>query len=177
MNICIFCSASDVGEVYTKDARIFAADIAKRGHALVWGGSNKGTMKVIADAAQENGGRIIGISVEKLRADARPNADEMIITKDWPERKATLLGRADAIVVLPGGIGTLDEITEVMELKKHNLHDKPIVFLNTAGFYDGFKMQLNRMNDEGFLPGSLSDLLFFADTPEAAMAYIEDHAR
>lgn len=173
MNVCVFCSASDVGEVYTEAAREFAADVAKRGHALVWGGSNRGTMKVVADAAQSAGGRVIGVSVEFLKANARKNADEMTIAKDLPERQAILLERADVIVVMPGGLGTLDEATEVLEQKKHNLHDKPVIFLNTAGFYDGFKLQLERMDAEGFLPRALSEFLFFAKTPEEAMRYIE----
>jgi uncharacterized protein (TIGR00730 family) len=129
-------------------------------------------MKVIADAAQEAGGRIVGVSVEPIKARARQNADEMIIAKSWPERRATLLARGDAIAVLPGGIGTLDEITEVLEYKKQEQHDKPIVFLNIDGFYDGFKTQLERMDREGFLPKALSEYLFFADTPQAAMEYI-----
>jgi len=175
MNITIFCSANDVGEEYTNAAREFATLVAEQGSTLVWGGSDKGTMKVIADAAQAAGGKIVGISVEKLKAVARPNADEMVITKDWPERRAMLLERGDAVVVLPGGIGTLDEITEVLEKKKHNLHSKPVVFLNTGGFYDGFKLQMERMDKEGFLPKALAEYMGFADTPEEAMRYIENY--
>jgi len=177
MNICIFCSASDVDEKYTDAARELATLIARVGHTLVWGGSNKGTMKVIADTAQAAGGKIIGITMELLRASARQNADEMLVMKNLGERKAKLLERSDAIVVLPGGLGTLDEITETMELKKHNVHNKAIVFLNTDGFYDGFKLQLERMNKEGFLPRALSEILFFADTPQDAMRYIEAYAQ
>src|SRR3989344_1732095 len=156
MNICVFCSASDVDAKYTAAAMDLATGIASGGHTLVWGGSDKGTMKV-------------------LKAAARANADEMLIMPTLGERKAKLLERSDAIVVLPGGLGTLDEITEVLELKKHSLHDKPVVFLNTADFYAGFKVQLERMDAEGFLPRALSHLLFFADTPEDAMRYIETH--
>ena len=176
MNIGVFCSASDVGERYTSDAKEFATLIAQRGHTLVWGGSDTGTMKVIADAAQEAHGRIIGISVELIKDQARPNADEMFIAKDWPERKAKLLERSDVIVVLPGGLGTLDEVADILEKKKHNLHDKAIVFLNTDGFYDGMKMQLERMDAEGFLPRALAELLYFASTPEDTMRYIESNA-
>ena len=173
MNICVFCSASDVEKKYTDAARELATLIALGGHTLVWGGSNKGTMKVIADTAQAAGGKIVGVTMELLKATARANADEMHILPTLGQRKAKLLERADAIVVLPGGLGTLDEITETMELKKHNVHNKAIVFLNTDGFYEGFKLQLERMNKEGFLPRALSELLFFADTPQDAMRYIE----
>jgi len=175
MNICVFCSASDVDKKYTDAARELATLIARGGHTLVWGGSNKGTMKVIADTAQAAGGKIVGITMELLRASARQNADEMLILPNLGERKAKLLERSDALVVLPGGLGTLDEITEALELKKHSLHDKPVVFLSTAHFYEGFEMQLERMDREGFLPRALSELLFFADTPQDVMRYIEAH--
>ncbi|MDO8576048.1 MAG: TIGR00730 family Rossman fold protein [bacterium] len=177
MNICIFCSASDVDKKYTDAAHELSTLIARGGHTLIWGGSNKGTMKIIADAAQEAGGKIIGITMELLRTSARPNADEMLVMPTLGERKAKLLERSDAIVVLPGGLGTLDEITETMELKKHNVHNKAIVFLNTAGFYDGFKLQLERMDKEGFLPRALSEILFFAATPQDAMRYIEAYGK
>ena len=172
MNICIFCSANDVAEDYTAAAKELATLIAEGGHALVWGGSNKGTMKVIADAAQDAGGKIVGVSVEMLKGAARPDADEMIITANLGERKAMLLERSDALVVLPGGIGTLDEVTEILELKKHHMHEKPVVFLSTDGFYAGLKTQLERMEAENFLTRPLSELAFFADTPEEVMRYI-----
>jgi len=175
MNITVFCSANDVGPRYTAAAEEFATLLAQRGHALVWGGSDRGTMKVIADAAQAAGGKIIGISVDPIKEAARPNADEMVIEKTWPERRASLLARGDAIVVLPGGIGTLDEATEVLEYKKQALHSKPVVFLNLAGFYDGFRTQMERMDREGFLPRALADYLYFASSPEEAMRYIEDN--
>lgn len=175
MRIGVFCSASDVDKKYTDAARTFASLLAKSKHVLVWGGSDKGTMKVIADSAQENGGKVVGVTIELLKDAARPNADEMFVMPTLVERKAKLLELSDAIVVLPGGLGTLDEVTEVLELKKHHIHTKAIVFLNTDGFYDGFKMQLERMDSEGFLPKTLSEYLFFASTPEEAMEYIEHY--
>jgi uncharacterized protein (TIGR00730 family) len=173
MNITVFCSMEDVAESYTASAREFAVMVAGAGHTLVWGGSNYGTMKVIADAAQEAGGRIVGVSVEPIAFRARPNADEMIIARDWPERRATLLARADAIAVPPGGLGTLDEITEVLEYKKQNTHNKPIVFINMDSFYDGLKTQFERMDREGFFPHALAEYLFFSSSPRGAMEHIE----
>jgi uncharacterized protein (TIGR00730 family) len=175
MNIAVFCSANDQEERYTAPARRLAELIARGGHTLVWGGSNKGTMKTVADAVQAGGGKIVGISMELLRAHARPNADEMLIMPTLGERKTELLKRADAIVVLPGGIGTLDEITEVLELKKHRQHDKPVVFLSAEGFYTPLKQQFERMEQEGFLSRPLPEMLAFVDTPEEAMRYIEAH--
>ncbi|WP_149184125.1 TIGR00730 family Rossman fold protein [Streptomyces sp. TRM49041] len=176
MNICVFLSAADLHERYTGPAREFAGLLAKGGHTLVWGGSDAGLMKVVADAAQAAGGRLLGVSVDFLSHKARPDTDEMVVTKDLAERKAQMLARADAIVVMVGGTGTLDEATEILELKKHGLHTKPVVLLNTAGFYDGLKQQFRRMDEEGFLPLPLTDLVFFAEDGVSALAYLEEVA-
>jgi uncharacterized protein (TIGR00730 family) len=173
MRICVFLSAAELDERYTRPAREFAELIGASGHTLVWGGSNTGLMKVVADGVRESGGRLAGISVEFLRAFARQDADEMVIAKDLAERKALLLAGADAVVVMVGGLGTLDEATEILELRKHRLHDKPVILLNTAGFYDGLAIQLRRMEEEGFLPVPLAELVFFADEGAAALDYLE----
>jgi uncharacterized protein (TIGR00730 family) len=177
MNICVFLSAAELSERYTGPAREFGRLIGKGGHTLVWGGSDAGLMKVVADGAQEAGARLVGISVEFLHDLARPNADEMVIARDLAHRKAELLLRADAIVIMVGGTGTLDEATEILELKKHGLHSKPVVLLNSAGFYDGLQQQLRRMDAEGFLPLPLSELVHFAEDGEAAMSYLTDYHR
>ena len=173
MNVCVFLSAADLDERYTGPAREFAELLGRGGHTLVWGGSDAGLMKVVADGVREAGGRLVGVSVEFLRSFARDDADEMVITRDLAERKAQLLAKSDAIVVMPGGLGTLDEATEILELRKHKLHDKPVVLLNTAGFYDGLMLQLRRMEDEGFLPVPLAGLVHSADGPSDAIAYLE----
>jgi uncharacterized protein (TIGR00730 family) len=173
MNICVFLSAADLAERYTRPAREFAELIGNGGHGLVWGGSDTGLMKVVADGVRETGGRLVGISVELLREFARKDADEMVFAKDLAERKALLLERADAIVVMAGGLGTLDEATDVLEQRKHKLHDKPVVLLNTAGFYDGLTIQLQRMDEERFLPVPIIDLVFIADDGVEALAYLE----
>lgn len=173
MNVCVFLSAADLDERYTEPARAFAELLGKGGHTLVWGGSDNGLMKVVADEVQAAGGRLVGISVEFLRQQARVGADEMVITADLSQRKALLLARSDALMVMPGGLGTLDEATEILELRKHRRHDKPVVLLNTAGFYDGLVIQLRRMEQDGFLPVPLDQLVFVAEEPAAAMEYLE----
>ena len=173
MNICVLLSAADLDPRYTRPARDFAELLGEGGHTLVWGGSDTGLMKVVADGVQEAGGRLVGISVDLFREYARKEADEMVFAKDLAQRKALLLQHADAIVVMAGGLGTLDEATDILERRKHRLHNKPVVLLNTAGFYSGLVLQLRRMEEEGFLPVPLDDLVFVTDDGARAVA-LED---
>jgi uncharacterized protein (TIGR00730 family) len=173
MDIAVFCSAYALDDRYTLPAREFARQLGERGHTLVWGGSNAGLMGVLADGVREAGGRLVGISVELLAHKAYQGADELVTAVDLAARKAMLLERAQAVVVLVGGLGTLDEVTEVLELKKHGLHGKPVVVLDTAGFYDGLRRQLERMDAEGFLPVPLAELVRFATEPAEAFDYLE----
>ncbi|WP_411151780.1 TIGR00730 family Rossman fold protein [Streptomyces sp. A30] len=173
MNICVFCSAYSLDDRYTAPAQKLAALIGERGHTLVWGGSDSGLMGVLADAVKGAGGRLVGISVELLAHTVYQGADEIVISPDLATRKAELLARADAIMVLVGGLGTLDEVTEILELKKHGLHTKPVIVLDTEGFYDGLRTQLARMEAEGFLPQPLDELVFFTEDATAALAFLE----
>ncbi|MFG2818105.1 TIGR00730 family Rossman fold protein [Kitasatospora sp. NPDC048365] len=173
MNITVFCSAYSLDARYTAPAAEFARLLGTQGHTLVWGGSHAGLMGLLADGVKEAGGRLVGISVELLAHKTYEGADELVMTADLAARKAELLARADAVVVLVGGLGTLDEVTEVLELKKHALHDKPVVVLDTEGFYAGLRTQLERMDAEGFLPRPLAELISFADTPAEALAHLQ----
>lgn len=174
MNICVFCSGNDLDEGYVRPARELAKLLGKAGHSLVWGGSDCGLMKVMADGVQESGGKIIGISTVYLKHLAHKTADEMIFTKDIAERKKLMLERAEAIVVLPGGLGTLDEITDALELKRHRALDCSIIILDTDNFYKGLKLQLQHMAERGFLPGSsqVEEWVVFADTPRGVLDLI-----
>ncbi|MBI2621110.1 MAG: TIGR00730 family Rossman fold protein [Candidatus Levybacteria bacterium] len=176
--IAVFCSAQNVDEKYVKAATEFGELLAKNKYHLVWGGTDEGLMKVIADEVKNGGGKLHGVSHGVFQHLARKDADEMIIAKSLGERKAAMLERSNAIIALVGGIGTLDEITEIIELKKTKHHNKPIIFLNTDNFYNGLKIQLQKMKDEGFLESSLGhpldeDLFYFADTPNDAIEYIK----
>ena len=172
MNVCVFCSANDLTDKYALPGKELAHLLAVNDHTLVWGGSDTGLMKVMAGGVKDGGGKIIGISMEILKDSARKDADEMIIAKSLGERKALLLERSDAIIMMVGGIGTLDEATEIIELKKHRVHEKPVIILNTEKFYEGLKIQLETMEKEGMLPCPLSELVFFATTPQEVIDYI-----
>jgi uncharacterized protein (TIGR00730 family) len=174
LSICVFCSANNgLSEKYIEPARQFGRLVAERGHTLLWGGSDSGLMREVSSAAQEAGGRIVGISVEFLRHKTKLSADEMIIAADLGERKALLLKRSDAIVTMVGGIGTIDEVTEIVEHRNHGHHNKPVVIMDTDHYYEGFNTQLLRMEADGFLTQPLSELVLFAETPEETMAAIE----
>ncbi|MFE2350967.1 LOG family protein [Kitasatospora cineracea] len=175
MNITVFCSANSLDAKYTAPAAEFARLLGEAGHTLVWGGSHAGLMGQLADGVKAAGGRLVGISVEFLRHKAYEGADELVTMPDLPSRKAELLAHGDALVVLVGGVGTLDEITEVLELKKHGMHDKPVVVLDSEGFYTGLRLQLERMDAEGFLPRPLAELVAFAQTPAEALAHLSAH--
>lgn len=175
--IAVFCSANELADKYVQPAREFAKLLGETGYHLVWGGTNRGLMREVAEGVQAGGGKLVGVSLEIYKDFARQNADEMIIAKTLGERKAVMLLRSDAIVVLVGGIGTLDELTEVLELKKQRHHNKLIVVLNTENFYEGLKVQLQKMKDDGFFTESLDDWVYFADKPEEAVAYLQKHLK
>lgn len=172
--ICVFCSANDLEEKYIRPAKEFAKIMTGAGYHLVWGGSNVGLMKIIASEVQKGGGKLIGVSIDIFSDVVKKDADEVIMASSLGERKATMLLRSDAIAVLVGGIGTLDEVTEILELKKQKIHDKPVVVLNTENFYEGLKVQLQKMRDDGFILTPLDELIYFADSPTEALTYLHD---
>lgn len=169
-------------EQYMAPGRTLAKLLAKEGHTMVYGASEYGMMKLMADGVQQAGGKVIGVTSDFYKTYARKNADELVVAKTLGERRMIMIERSAVIVVMTGGLGTLDELTEALELKKQNQHNKPIIVLNTAGFYDGLKLQLQHIADEGFLPKveqegitikSLDQYIRFVDTPQQVMALIE----
>ncbi|MEN9561604.1 MAG: hypothetical protein RIQ56_877 [Candidatus Parcubacteria bacterium] len=182
MNILVACSAQEVAKEYTLAAKETAELLARRGHVLLWGGSNVGTMKEIADSARNAGGKLIGITNEYFKKVARADVDELVVTVDLAERKKVMFARSDALIALPGGIGTLDEAFEALALQRLGLYGKPITFLNTNGFYEGLRTQFQRMEQDGFLHRVSDGLVegqiaYFAETPERAVDYVEKTVR
>ncbi len=138
MNICVFCSSSNsVAPAYFEDARALGTTIAQRGDTLVYGGADVGLMGALAQAVKTGGGTVVGVMPTVLQAKriVFTNADEFIVTRDMRERKAVMASRAEAFVVLPGGFGTLEELAEILTLRQIGMHAKPIVLLNTDGYY------------------------------------------
>jgi len=169
MNITVYLgSRSGNREIYKETVKELGAYIGDHGHTLVYGGSSMGLMGALADAVLEHGGKVIGVEpVFFIEAEAQHDQiTELIVTKDMQERKAKMIELGDAFIAFPGGIGTLDEISEIMTM--HNLnHTKcPCIFLNINGFYEPMKAMLRHMAEEGFVNPAMKERISFADTIE-----------
>lgn len=175
MKIAVFCaSANDVDRVYFEDARKLGKLIGEWGWQLVYGGTNIGLMREVAEATKQYGGEVTGIIPECIskRGVAASGLDRLIIAPDMKERKYLLREHADAFIAMPGGWGTLEEITEVITLKQLGEHSKPIVFLNTAGFYNGFIDFIANLRGQGFVSPAYDNLYFVSESVEGAIDYI-----
>lgn len=167
--VAVFCSSGEVAPKYKEPARQLGKLLAQDGFEMIYGGTDSGLMKVMADTMQENGGGVIGVVVSSAENIVRKNADQMLGMPTLGERKATMIGGSLAVVGLVGGIGTLDEIAEAMAFGRQ------VILLNTDGFYNGLRAQLERMNDEGFFPYTVKSVVQFADTPEQLMDLLWDN--
>lgn len=182
MKLCLFCSSNDLPDTYTKPAIQLAAQLAHANWDLVYGGSRHGMMGLIAREMHAAGSHVTGIGLAVYSASIHKGVDELIIAETLGERKAVMLERSDAVLVLVGGVGTLDELTELIELKRQQHHDKRIVVLNTDGFYDGLRMQLERIAREGMLRAgenthipvrTLDSFVRFVDEPSEVVTYLQ----
>lgn len=152
-SVCVYCaSSSRVAPHFTEAAEELGTLLGQRTLTLVYGGASVGLMGVLAQAVQRSGGRVVGFIPQALRDReiAYEAADELVVTRDLRERKALMEARADAFVALPGGLGTLEEVLEVLTLKQLRLHQKPVVFLNTAGFYDSLLTVFEQLRELHF---------------------------
>ncbi len=180
LNICVYCSASDaIASRYFEAAAELGTEIARRGDTLVYGGASAGLMGAVARAAQESGGRVLGV-IPQVLVDmevAYKNADELLVVANMRERKAAMEAQADAFLALPGGIGTLEEVFEIMTLRYLKQTDKPLVLLNFEGFYDPLLRLLEHMNEAKFLRSGFEPLVTFAPTVMTALDYIDGYPR
>ena len=177
-NICVFCSSSDVlDDIYYKVAKELAFTIAKNRQTLLFGGSNVGLMKQLAENVKDKGGYIIGVIPEKIKNMnlACEIVDELIITSDMHTRKAKLEKLADGYIALPGGFGTLDELSEVITLKQLDYHNKPVVLLNINGFFNNLLNFYETIYDQKFAKPDYKNLYYVTDNISDAFKYIENY--
>ncbi|MEY5002684.1 MAG: hypothetical protein RL678_493 [Pseudomonadota bacterium] len=153
-SLCVYCgSASGHDAAYADSARALGLEIARRGMSLVYGGGHVGLMGVVADAVLAAGAEVTGVIPSALMDSevGHTRLTKLHVVKDMHERKALMAELADGFIALPGGIGTLEELFEVMTWLQLGYHRKPVGLLNTIGFYDDLLRMLNKQRDAGFL--------------------------
>lgn len=177
-SVCVFSSSSDaVSPHYMEAASALGALLAEQKLTLVYGGGKVGLMGAVARAVHANGGKVVGVIPHYLRKKevAYEQADELIVTKDLRERKAIMEERADAFVALPGGFGTLEEILEILTLKQLEAHGKPVVFLNTNGFFEPLLAMFERLYHEQFTKSDYRGHYHIADAPSDVLAHFDEY--
>lgn len=153
-SICVFCgSSAGSREEYSKKARDLGLLFVKKGISLVYGGSNVGLMRVIADTMMEAGGKVIGVMPHNLieREVAHKGISEFRVVENMSERKAVMEELSDAFIAMPGGIGTLDELFEVMSWNQLELITKPMALFNVLGYWDQLLSFLDHSVDQRFV--------------------------
>jgi len=172
MTICIFASSSSrINNDYSVAASKLGLLLARANMEVVYGGGGIGLMGKLADAVIDNGGKITGV-IPSFMVDEgwdHPLVKEMILTSDMGERKKQMFSMASAIVALPGGIGTLEELTEAITLKQLGLFKGPIIILNTLNFYNSLIEFLEHMVAGNFLRFEHKGMWEIANTPEEVM--------
>ena len=172
MTICVFASSSSrIDNEYAIAAANLGMLLARAKIEVVYGGGGIGLMGKLADAVLENGGRITGVIPSFMKDEGwdHRGVSEMIITSDMGERKKQMFTLADAVVALPGGVGTLEELTEAMTLKQLGLYQGPIIILNTMNFYKSFIEFMEHMIAGNFLRYEHKGMWEVAGTVEEVM--------
>ncbi|KIC25460.1 MULTISPECIES: TIGR00730 family Rossman fold protein [unclassified Leisingera] len=176
-SVCVYCgSRAGVLPAYAEAARAFGTALADNGMRLVYGAGDVGLMGEVARAAQKAGGETFGVIPGHLerREVGKSDLTTYVVTETMHERKKVMLWNADAVVVLPGGAGSLDELFEALTWRQLGLHSKPIVILNTEGYWDKLRDLLEQVVSQGFAGRETADYLIWADTPVAAIAALRD---
>ncbi|GHV69745.1 cytokinin riboside 5'-monophosphate phosphoribohydrolase [Bacteroidia bacterium] len=179
MNVCVFCASSnELAGIFYAESESLGRAIALKGWRLVYGGTQEGLMEAAAKGALKAGGQVKGVIPQCIVDMGLANREitELQVVADMKERKALLRESADAFVVLPGGWGTMDEVAEVITLKHLGMHNKPVIFVNTDGFYDPFFKFLTTAKEQHFIAQEYESLYKVVRTAEEAI-YIDGRLR
>lgn len=178
-SVTVFCGSSlNVPEKYTAAAYEAGRAIARQGRKLIYGSSSMGLMGQVARGAQAEGGYVIAVNVALFRdIPYKLETDEYTVEETMQSRKVSLIEKGGACVALPGGIGTLDELTEVLCMNQIGVTDKPVGLLNVDGYFDGFLAQLRRAVADGMLPKAELDRLQVSSDMETLLALLDAAAK
>lgn len=168
-SVAVFCGGSPGNDpIFMEKAYAFGKILADNKITLVYGGGGTGVMRAVADGCCCNGGNVIGITIQSLWAIERPdlvvkNIHRFEVRKRMSDRKVSMTKQSDAICVFPGGIGTLDELFEILALRQLHIIEKPLIVVNTNGFYDTLKQMLKEMADKQFIKPHQLELMTFVE--------------
>ncbi|MBA3524907.1 MAG: TIGR00730 family Rossman fold protein [Geodermatophilaceae bacterium] len=174
--ICVFCASStSIDPGHVELAAAVGTELARRGHRLVSGGGCVSMMGAVATAARAGGAHTVGVIPRRLLdlEVADTDADELLVVDTMRQRKAEMDARADAFLVLPGGLGTLEEMFEVWTTRALGMHTKPVVLLDPTGVFDRLWVVLAELAAAGFLRPTALDAVTLTRTPTAAFAALE----
>jgi len=177
--ITVYCSSSRrVDRIYFEAAEELGRAIASQGWRLVYGGNRIGPMGAMADAARAAGGAVTGITPQLLvdKGIADNQCHELVVTPDMRHRKAIMEQRGDAFIALPGGLGTLEEVFEILVARQLNVHTKPIVLLNVADFYQPLLTMIESGISRQFIKPAVRPLCFVTRSVEGAITYLRDRS-
>jgi uncharacterized protein (TIGR00730 family) len=174
--VCVFCASSVRLEQRWLDlAAEIGAALAARGHDVISGGGRVGMMGSLAETARQRGGHTIGVIPQSLVSleVADVGADELVVTDGMAARKIVMMERADVFVVLPGGLGTLDELFEVWTTAALGLHDKPLVLLDADGFYAGLVRWLHGLARQSFISAKALAMVHVVRSVDEALDVVQ----
>lgn len=175
-SVCLFCGSRTGGDpAFADQARRLGARLAAGGHRLVYGAGDRGLMGEAARAMQKAGGRILGVIPQHLVdwETGKSDIDEYVVVETMHQRKKLMFDRSDAVVALPGGPGTLDELIEVLTWRQLRLHAKPVLVVNPKGYWSPLVALLEHQVAHGFVERSFLSFFELAESPETAVDRIE----
>lgn len=178
MKVTVYCGSNPgLNPQFTQAAKELGHWIGRKGYTLVYGGGSNGLMGTVADATLETNGDIHGVIPEVLKGIEvkHPLVEKIDIVDTMPERKTRMIELGDVFIALPGGVGTIEEISEILSLTRIGLINKPTVFYNIDGYYDSMQVLLNRMVEEDFLKQEIRDMFLFSDSLENIDIFIHSH--
>lgn len=173
-SVCVYCgSSNDVDRTFLDTATYVGEAIARAGLKFIYGGGGLGLMGAAARGAHTQGGKVLGIIPNFLKGREQPFEDvETVVVSNMHERKMMMFQQSDSFMVLPGGIGTLEEIVELLSWRRLDLHRKPIVFLNQNGFYEPLFALFDHTVAAGFTPADFSNAWRSVDLAEQVVPAI-----
>lgn len=176
MKVCVYCASSTkINTAFFKATEILSKELVKEDIEVVYGGGGVGLMGQLADTVLAEGGKIKGIMPQFMNEVewGHKGVEDFVYTETMHERKAKLIDGVDAVIALAGGTGTLEELLEAITLKKLGIFTKPIIILNTNGYYDPLKEMLNRCAEERFMGVQHLEMWSFVENPKEVIPMIK----